>query len=197
MQEGRSHHPAKASLKRVGACVGFAEPLGMRRPCPFGSGDLRDCGQPKRRGGRRPADRELSSFPRHRGRRREGPRGAAYSEADQSAHPPTRQCPHKPGRAVFGSRAHARGRGIDGPAQGSPRPKVVERSADRRGTVDSSPFHPQEKESPLPPSAPQVLTRLRRTSPQARNKRLGSHVDRRGGMAPDWPAASDRRRRSK
>ena len=143
MQEGRSHHPAKAPLKRVGACVGFTEPLGMTRPCPFGSGDLRDCSQPKRRGGRRPADRELSSFPRHRGRRREGPRGAAYGEAAQGAPPPTRQCPHKPGRAVFGSREHARERGIDGPAQGSPRPKAVERSADRRGTVDPSPFHTQ------------------------------------------------------
>ncbi len=56
--------------------------------------------------------------------------------------------PPKLGRAVFGSKEHARGRWIDGPSEGSPRPKAVERSAGWRRTVDSSPFHTQEKESP-------------------------------------------------
>ena len=76
----------------------------------------------------------------------------SYGEAEQRAYLPTRQSPPKPGRAVFGSREHARGRGIDGPTEGSLRPKAVERSADRRRAVDS-PFHPQKKESPLPPRA--------------------------------------------
>ncbi len=77
-----------------------------------------------------------------------------WSSAGQPAAKPIKalthrpaNAPQEPGRAVFGSTEHARGRGIDGPTQGSPRPKAVERSADRRGTVDSSPFHTQEKES--------------------------------------------------
>ncbi len=124
--------------------------------------------------------------------------GAVYGEAEQSAHPPTRQSPPKHGRAVFGSREHAGGRGIDGPPEDSLRPKAVERSAGRRRTVDPSPFHPLEKESPLPPSGSQVLTRLRRMSPQMRNKRFGSQTASIGGeMAPDWPAAPARRNMSR
>ena len=46
------------------------------------------------------------------------------------------------------SPAHG-GRGIDGPLEGSLRPKAVERSADRRGAVGSSPFNTPKKE-PLP-----------------------------------------------
>ena len=59
------------------------------------------------------------------------------------------------------------------------------------------PFHTLEKESPLPPSGPQVLTRLRRMSPHVRNKRLGSQADSSGEMAPDWPAAPARRNMSR
>ena len=124
-------------------------------------------------------------------------RGPAHREAEQPAHLSSRQSPPKPGRAVFGSREHARGRGIDGPPQDSPPPKAVERSAGRRGTVDPSPFHTLEKESPLPPSGPQVLTRLRRMSPHVRNKRLGSQADSSGEIAPDWPAAPARRNMSR
>ena len=75
---------------------------------------------------------------------------------------PTRQSPLKPGRAVFGSGQHARGRGIDGPPEGSLRPKAVERSADRRRTVDPSPFHTQQ-EAPSPPRT-RESTRVLRTS---------------------------------
>ena len=60
--------------------------------------------------------------------------------------PTTPPKPPKPGRAVFGSRERARRRGIDGPPEDSLRPKAVERSAGRRGTIDSSPFHTQHKE---------------------------------------------------
>ena len=39
------------------------------------------------------------------------------------------------------------------------------RNSDRRGAVDSSPFHPQEKEQPLPPKAGQPLVHRHRLDP--------------------------------
>jgi len=183
-------------LKRRGSCVRFYRTAGNEKAVPLQSGDLRECRQPKRQAeGDRPT-RVLQFPPRSREKDRRSP-------AEQPTAKPTKRSPTyppkppKPGRTVFGSKEHAQRRGIDGPPQDSPPPKAVERSAGWRRTIDSSPVHKQEKESPLPPSWRQVLTRLRRTSPQARNKRLGSHTDRRGGRAPDWPAASDRRSRSR
>jgi hypothetical protein len=69
------------------------------------------------------------------------PRRSAPGEADQKCSPTYLPMLPKPGRAVFGSKEHARGRGIDGPPQDSPPPKAVERSAGWRRTVDPSPFY--------------------------------------------------------
>ncbi len=129
------------------------DPLGARRQCPSGA-DLRECRQPKRRTGVDRPSENLQFASRIDGAGLMVLRGQPTAKPSKAlTYPPPKAPPQTPGRAVFGSREHARGRGIDGPPKDSPPPKVVERSAGRRRTIDSSPFYTQEKESPLPPRA--------------------------------------------
>ena len=76
---------------------GSTEPLGMRRQCPFGSGHLRDCRQPKRRGGRRRPTKVLQFPPRSREEERWSPADQPPAKPTRGAHPPTCQCSPSPG----------------------------------------------------------------------------------------------------
>ena len=75
------------------------------------------------------------------------------------------------------------GRGIDGPPEDSLRPKAVERSADRRRAVDSSPIStPKRSRYPRPGSA---TLRARGTSCTS----YRTHKDTaRSAPAPSWPS---------
>ena len=176
-----SHHPPTAHSAWAGGAhsqLPIKAPSAWGRPCL----DL-----PSRRGGERRLVLRRGSPRESRARRwamavsgerrlfpsswREGEavvfrKELSYGEAEQRAYLPTRQSPPKPGRAVFGSREHARGRGIDGPTEGSLRPKAVERSADRRRAVDSSPLpDAKKKEPPSPPTGGTLVHRDRLDPP--------------------------------
>ena len=84
---------------------GPTEPLGMRKQCPSGTAIYGNA--VNQSAGRRLADRQPSISPAIEGEGSMVQSGAAYGEADQSAHPPSCQCPPKPERAVFGSEEHA------------------------------------------------------------------------------------------
>ena len=88
---------------------GPTEPLGMRKQCPSGTAIYGNA--VNQSAGRRLADRQPSISPAIEGEGSMVQSGAAYGEADQSAHPPTCQCPPSPGGRYSASKNMLEGEG--------------------------------------------------------------------------------------
>ena len=127
-----AHDPAPVSaslyrLRRQTALRGTVSPSSRRHGRGGQRTALRATGAGRDEYSHHPASGPLSmgasvsgpTGPSWRGRRWSSGRSSPTAKPSKSAHPPTRQSLPKPGRAVFGSREHARGRGIDGPPEDS------------------------------------------------------------------------------